>query len=322
MIDQLTERGASMTKAINWRSPLYALLGAGAALALHHARSRHHRRRQLQHGQIRELQSIRSTVNGQQMHARVATGAARQAALPVVMIHGLGVSGSYFIPAAQRLATEFDVYVPDLPGHGLSDTPEVQPDIAGLAQALIDWMDCTGIARACLVGHSMGCQIAVELALRHPGRIGRLVLIAPVPDPAARSILQQCGRFAMGSIFERPSLVPQVIKDYLRMGSRFVPEFHDMLAYPIEAKLPDIAAPIMLIRGERDAIAPQTWLDDAARLLRATPPVVIARWGHAVHYSGAAEVTESIRPFLGGGPPGRKFTQPNQQPRLRRTDGD
>jgi 2-hydroxy-6-oxonona-2,4-dienedioate hydrolase len=299
-----------MTKAIHWRWPLYALLGAGAALALHHAGSRHYRGRQLQRGQIRELQSVLSTVNGQQMHARVATGAAGLATLPVVMIHGLGVSGSYFIPVAQRLAAEFDVYVPDLPGHGLSATPEVQPDIPGLAQALIDWMDCTGITRACLVGHSMGCQVAVELTLRHPGRIGRLVLIAPVPDPAAPSILQQLGRFAMGSIFERPSLVPQVIKDYLRMGGRFIPEFHDMLAYPIEAKLPDIAAPVMLIRGEHDALAPQTWLDAAARLLRATPPVVIARWGHAVHYSGAAEVAESIRPFLGAGLPGQKCTQP------------
>jgi 2-hydroxy-6-oxonona-2,4-dienedioate hydrolase len=293
-----------MIKAIYWRWPLYALLGAGAALALHHARSRHHHQRQVQHGQIRELQSHRSKVNGRQMHARVATGAARLATLPVVMIHGLGVSGAYFIPAAQRLATEFDVYVPDLPGHGLSDTPEVQLDIPGLAQALIDWMDCTGIAKACLVGHSMGCQVAVEAALRHPGRIGRLVLIAPVPDPAARSTLQQFSRLAMGSIFERPSLVPQVIKDYLRMGSRFIPEFHDMLAYPIEAKLPDIAAPVMLIRGEYDAIAPQSWVDEAARLLHAARPVVIPRWGHAVHYSGADQVTESIRPFLGARPSG------------------
>jgi pimeloyl-ACP methyl ester carboxylesterase len=291
-----------MTNTIHWRWPLYALLGAGAALALHRTRSRHHRQRQMQHGQIRELQSLRWEVNGQHMHARVATGAARLGTLPAVMIHGLGVSGAYFIPAAQRLATEFDVYVPDLPGHGLSDTPEVQPDIPGLAQALIDWMDCTGIAKACLVAHSMGCQVAVEAALRHPGRIGRLVLIAPVPDPAARSTLQQVGRFAMGGIFERPSLVPQVIKDYLRMGSRFVPEFHDMLAYPIEAKLPDIASPVMLIRGEHDAIAPQSWLNQAARLLRAAPPVVIPRWGHAVHYSGADQVAASIRPFLGGLP--------------------
>jgi 2-hydroxy-6-oxonona-2,4-dienedioate hydrolase len=294
-----------MAKAMIWGWSLGALLGAGAALVLHQAGRRQHRRRQLRHGQLRELQCMRSTVNGQQMHARFATAAANPATLPVVMIHGLGVSGSYFIPLAERLATEFDVYAPDLPGHGLSDTPAVPLDIPGLAKALIDWMDRTGIETTCLIGHSMGCQVAVEAALRHPGRVSRLVLIAPVSDPAARSIWQQCGRFAMCCIFERPSLVPHVIKDYLRMGSRFMPELKGMLAYAIEAKLPDITAPVMLLRGQRDAIAPQRWLDAAASLLRATPPVVIAGWGHAVHYSGAAEVTESIRPFLDSAPPGR-----------------
>ena len=285
-----------MAKGWDWRWPLYAVLGAGAGLALHHAR----RRQALRHGPLPVLQSLRWPVNGRHMHARVATGAARAPALPVVMLHGLGVSGAYFTPAARALAAQFDVYVPDLPGHGLSDTPERQPDVPGLAQALIDWMDCAGIAHACVVAHSMGCQVAVEAALRHPGRIGPLVLIAPVTDPAARGPWRQVGRLAMGSIFERPSLVPLVLKDYLRMGHRIVPEFQSMLAYPIEAKLPEVAAPVMLIRGERDAIAPQSWLDQAARLLGAAPPVVIPRWGHAVHHGGASEVTEAIRSFIGG----------------------
>ena len=76
-----------------------------------------------------------------------------------------------------------------------------------------------------------------------------------------------------------------------------------MLAYPMEAKLPEIQVPVMLIRGEHDAITPQSWFDEAARLLHAAPAVVIARWGHAVHYSGAAEVTEAMRPFLASAQP-------------------
>lgn len=286
-----------MTTAMHRRWPLYALLGAGAALALLY-RGQAGRRRQVRDGQVPELHSLKRTVNGGEMHARFATAAPLAATLPVIMIHGLGVSGAYFIPLAERLSTQFDVYLPDLPGHGLSDTPDVQPDIPGLAQALIDWMDCTGIASACLVGHSMGCQVAVEAALLHPGRFKRLVLIAPVPDPAARNALQQLGRLVIGGIFERPSLLVQVFKDYLRMGNRFIPEFHDMLAYPIEAKLPEIALPVLLIRGEHDAIAPQAWIDEAARLLGAPPAVVIGYWGHAAHYSGAAQVAQAMRPFL------------------------
>jgi pimeloyl-ACP methyl ester carboxylesterase len=218
----------------------------------------------------------------------------------VVLVHGLGVSSAYFVPAAQLLAADFAVYVPDLPGHGLSATQAALPDIEGLARALIAWMDGADIARASLVGHSMGCQIVVEAALRHPERVAGLVLIAPVTDPAARSIPQQLGHLVESSIFERLALVPQVFKDYLRVGTRIIPELHSTLSYPIEAKLPQVRAPVMLIRGERDAIAPQAWVDEAARLLRA-PVHVIPRWSHAVHYSAPAEVVAAMRPFLAHG---------------------
>jgi 2-hydroxy-6-oxonona-2,4-dienedioate hydrolase len=293
-----------MTSVTHSRWPLYVLLGAAGALALGRAcawqrrQQGQHRRR---HDEIRELDGRWWDVNGQRMHARVATDSARNARLPLVLVHGLGVSGAYFVPAAQRLATEFDVYVPDLPGHGLSHTPAVQPDIAGLAQALVDWMDAAGLARVALVGHSMGCQVAVQAALRNPGRIDRMVLIAPAPDPAARTAVQQAGRLIMGGVFERPSLFPHVLKDYWRIGSRFLPEFRHMLAYPIEAKLPEIGVPVMLIRGEHDFIAPQAWLDEAARLLRAPSQVVIPYWGHAVQFSGAEQVAGAMRSFLAAG---------------------
>lgn len=207
--------------------------------------------------EIRELRSLWWKVNGQHTHARVGLDLDRSATLPLVLVHGLGVSGSYFIPAAQQLAAEFDVYVPDLPRHGLSDTPSVQLDIPGLAEALVDWMDAPGLARVALVDHSMGCQVAIEAALRHSQRIDRLVLIAPVPDPAARSAFQQVCRLAIGSVFERPLLILHVFKDYLRIGRLFFPEFRHMLAYLIEAKMPEIGVPFMLVRGEHDAIAPQ-----------------------------------------------------------------
>jgi pimeloyl-ACP methyl ester carboxylesterase len=165
-------------------------------------------------------------------------------------------------------------------------------------------MDSAGLTSVALVGHSKGCQIAVEAALRHPERIDRLVLIAPVPDPAARNAVRQVTRLAIGSAFERPSLILHVLKDYLRIGRRFLPEFRHMLAYPIEAKLPKIEVPVMLVRGERDAIAPQAWLEAAATLLRSPPVVVIPYWGHAVQYSGADEITAAMSSFLAAGQSG------------------
>ena len=105
-------------------------------------------------------------IGGLRMHARAATDAANAGALPVVLVHGLVVSSRYMIPLAARLAAHAHVYAPDLPGFGKSDHPERPLKIAGLADALAGWMRATGLARAALIGNSMGCQVIAELALR------------------------------------------------------------------------------------------------------------------------------------------------------------
>ena len=72
-----------MTTALHRQWPFYALLGAGAALALHQACRRHPRRpplqAPLQDKAIGTLRELRLKVNGQDMHARVATGAGNAA---------------------------------------------------------------------------------------------------------------------------------------------------------------------------------------------------------------------------------------------------
>jgi 2-hydroxy-6-oxonona-2,4-dienedioate hydrolase len=252
-------------------------------------------------GKIRELKSHWIDVDGLRMHFRESTMAAKVSEVPVVLVHGFGVSSSYFVPTAERLPTEFDVYAPDLPGHGLSDTPPEALDIPGLAGALLGWMDAVGIAKAALVGNSMGCQIVVDLAVRHPQRVERLVLIGPAIDPQARTVLKHIPRFFLDALYERPSLIGIVTVDFLRMAWRAVKELRFMMEERIEAKLPLVTTPTMLVRGENDTIVPQAWFDEAARLVRAEEATVIAGWGHAVHYSAADELVEDISDFLRGG---------------------
>src|SRR5438874_13805662 len=62
-----------------------------------------------------QLKGVWTTVNGRAMYARVWTGSA-PGATPMVLVHGLGVSGRYLLPTAVRLVPFHPVYVPDLPG--------------------------------------------------------------------------------------------------------------------------------------------------------------------------------------------------------------
>src|SRR4051812_8359907 len=68
---------------------------------------------------------------------------------PVVLVHGVGVSGRYMLPTARELAPHHPVFVPDLPGFGRSEKPPHIYNVAELADALAGWMQGLGLAQTC-----------------------------------------------------------------------------------------------------------------------------------------------------------------------------
>ena len=248
------------------------------------------------------LRSLWITVDGRRVHARVSTRPVPPEAVPVVLVHGLGMSGRYMVPTAEQLAGEFPVYAPDLPGHGRSDKPRHTLNVQELAGALLAWMDSVALPRAALLGNSLGCQIIAELARRSPHRVDRLILVGPTADPAARSTRRQIARMLITGRAERPGIGPLALLEYWRAGPRRISqEIRFMLEHRIEDTLPLLTAPVMVVRGARDAIVPQRWAEEVARLARAERLIVIPGWGHAVNYSAPLELARVIRPFLQAG---------------------
>jgi 3-oxoadipate enol-lactonase len=99
----------------------------------------------------------------------------------VVLVAGLG--GDHFLWRHQipHLAAPFDVIAPDNRGAGQSSAPDEPYSIAMFADDLAGLLDALGLARAHVVGASMGGFIAQEFALRHPERLDRLVLCCTSP---------------------------------------------------------------------------------------------------------------------------------------------
>jgi 2-hydroxy-6-oxonona-2,4-dienedioate hydrolase len=151
------------------------------------------------------------------VHARVALHAGSDAPA-VVLVHGIGVSGRYLLPTAVRLARFCRVFVPDLPGFGLSTKPAHVLDVDELANALATWMRAIRLPRATLVGNSFGCQVIAALAVAHPAVVERATLQGPTMDPRARSVVRQVVRWALNSPCEPrtppPSLGTIVRADY------------------------------------------------------------------------------------------------------------
>ena len=235
------------------------------------------------------------------MHARVINDSALvDATAPaVVLVHGLGVSSRYMMPTAVRLSTHARVFAPDLPGCGLSDKPPRALSIPELADALAAWMKACRLEQAVLVGNSLGAQIIVDFAVRYPERVLRAVLVAPTIDPRARVFMRQVMRLLLDALREPLSLTPLAIGDYLRAGLfRASRTLSYALVDRIEDKLPLMRARTLVVRGGKDPIVPQRWMEDATALLPSARLVVIPHAAHAVNYNAPDELADEVLRFM------------------------
>lgn len=108
---------------------------------------------------------------------------------PLFLLHGTGGHLENWARNIMPLARQFRVIAPDFLWHGLSQTEPFDPAIVPtLVDQLADLMDRLGIASACFNGQSMGGWVAMQFALRHPGRVRALVLTTTqgyLPDAGA-----------------------------------------------------------------------------------------------------------------------------------------
>jgi 2-hydroxy-6-oxonona-2,4-dienedioate hydrolase len=247
--------------------------------------------------QARQLKSLWIRAGGLRMHARVAL--LPPPAAKIVFVHGLGLSSRYMVPTASRLSNEFSVAAPDLPGFGRSQKPSHVQSIPEMADALADWMRATGSHPAALVGNSVGCQVAVDLAVRHPQLVSAMILSAPTVDPSARTAAQQVWRLALDGPREPFSLLLLALGDYIEAGLvRVVGTLRQMLKDRIEDKLPRVTVPTLIVCGERDPIVPILWATQAANLLPKGNLVVLPGCPHGANYSCPDALAAVIREFL------------------------
>ncbi|WP_221930963.1 alpha/beta fold hydrolase [Telmatospirillum sp. J64-1] len=217
----------------------------------------------------------------------------------VVLVHGLGLSGQYMVPTAEALAPYYRVYVPDFPGFGDSSKPSRALDVAGMADVLNAWMPAVGLERAMLLGNSFGCQIIVELAARHPERVERAVLQGPTTPPEERSWIWQFIRWQQNGPNNPPRMEEIAGEDYEKAGLvRLFLTFQYSLNHAIEDRLPQIQAPMLVVRGTRDPICRQDWAERVAQGLPDGRLVLLPDVAHTLVYTSPQELAAVSRPFF------------------------
>lgn len=102
---------------------------------------------------------------------------------PLLLLHGNGEDGTYFIHQMAEFSRDFTVYAIDTRGHGQSPRGRAPFTISQFAEDLLAFMDQQGLTKADILGFSDGGNIALTFALRHPDRVRRLILNGANLDP-------------------------------------------------------------------------------------------------------------------------------------------
>ena len=242
---------------------------------------------------------------------------------PVVCVHGLGGTSNTFTPLLPALARHRVIRV-DLPGSGRSQRVEGTLSIERFVEALRDVCRRLNVERAHWVAHSMGTIVCQHLAAAHSALVRSLALFGPLlvpPEPARVAIRARAakaraeGVAGMHAIAEtlvnaalsastkasQPVAVAFVRESLMRQGPECYARTCEALADATAAPVERIAAPVLLVTGDEDAVAPPQAVRALADRLHGAKTrrvVVLSRCGHWTPIERPDECARELRDFL------------------------
>ena len=219
---------------------------------------------------------------------------------PVVLLHpGLGHS-DYWANQIGPLSQEFQVVVVDLRGHGRSGASARPFTYALFADDILALIRALDLKKPAIVGWGDGAIVGLELARRHPGRVGKLVLFGLTYDVAG----QQPG------VDQTPTFVEYVHKaaaDYRRLAPE--PKDFDATFQKLEAlwiaephytaeQLRTVKAPTAVFAAEHDEWARPEHMEEAARLIPGARMVVLPAVSHFAPWQAPKKFNDAVKLML------------------------
>jgi pimeloyl-ACP methyl ester carboxylesterase len=222
----------------------------------------------------------------------------------------------------------------DLPGNGLSSRGKFEYSLDFLSQTIVEFMGCLGLKNVILAGHSMGGQIALNVAFKHPALIDKLILFAPSGFEyytASEAVLFKSaiafGNFINmdevhitqsinSSFYKNNAISTKIIDDlnlliqkndrttYRKMLEQCI---NTMLDHQIYQDLKHIHQKTIAFFGENDMLIPNRFLhpmttkEIAQKAVKEMPDAKLVTYketGHFVQIEQAAEVNKAVIAFL------------------------
>ena len=195
---------------------------------------------------------------------------------PVVLIHGGASDSNDWAETMTALSQSYTLYAPDMLGYGLSDRDKTSYYLSEFVDFTIDFIQTVGLdsAALALVGHSLGGRVCLEIALQHPERVRRLVLI----DTVGFARLARWGTFlgaaawAMREALGRRQPYP-----------RFLKKDGEDKDWRCLDKLNTLKVPTLVIWSSRDPYYPLKEALQAKKFIPEARFEIFPGYGHAPH---------------------------------------
>jgi pimeloyl-ACP methyl ester carboxylesterase len=231
----------------------------------------------------------------------------------------------------EQLGKHFTLYIPDLLGHGLSDKPRLAYNPSFYLDWLVAFLDALSVQRADFAGHSMGCGLGMALALTHPGRVRRLVMISGFPmrvfDSVQGRYLRFFARLGVGPVFaaayhlmtrkmfnkglqgvvyDRAQITPEIVDRMYRLHKghgRAWPLWSLLRHVPVwerdfSPKLTQLKAPSLVIWGDQDRFMPLQVGRALHQAIAGSSFAVVPHAGHFPMWEKPDEVNRLVLEFL------------------------
>jgi pimeloyl-ACP methyl ester carboxylesterase len=219
---------------------------------------------------------------------------------PLLLLHGLAASWRWWTPILDYLTPHHRVLAIDLPGFGLTRARR-RFSLKSAGQFVCQVMEALALERADLIGHSLGGRISMDVAAHCPERVRRLVLVS-----------------AVGLSWRKP--YPMVGLDLLLEGWRNAPKFPDLvredarrvnflelclatyevLSDDFQAELHRIAAPTLVLWGDRDLLTPPRHGEILTSAIPSAELAYIRGAGHTPMWDAPEEFSRRVLEFLAG----------------------
>jgi non-heme chloroperoxidase len=236
---------------------------------------------------------------------------------PVLLLHGITDSQRSWEPVLALLPDSIRAIAVTLRGHGDASRPYSGYRVEDYAADVLELIGELGLDSVVLGGHSMGTYVAEQIAIERPELVRGLVLAGAPGTPAQNPVIAEAAAAAaeladpvdpefvrefQASTTERPlalGLLDRFVDESLKLPARVWKQaFAGLLEIDLAARLGDIAAPALLIHGDRDALvtrAEQKWL--LARL-RSARLVTLEGTGHAPHWERPERFASELAAFV------------------------